>query len=411
MDVLFLLAGISFILFFGYLVEYLFKRTFIPDVLFLIILGILIGPFGFDFIRPQSLSDVAPVFTTFALFFLVYHGAFNIDIRSLFGGLKLAFGLTVYNMAISVGAVSIIMFFITSDVLLSLLCGFVLGGVSSAFVIPVIKQLRLSPPTYSALMLESTFTDVFTIVFSLSIMEILLLGTVDLANMGAKFFMLFAIAGIVGVVSAAIWIILLMHIFRDQRAYMITIAYLIGVYVATEYLGGNGVIAALFFGLILRNSKSIANSIVSHIRHKGEGDRNSENLSAISFMERQFYAQISFFLKTFFFVYVGLLFDPSNVNSLLVGALLSVAVMASRYSSRFIFKLSADFEREMASSIFARGLAAAAVADILTINKVPGAELVASVVYPTIIFTIALSSINVFMMKWMFDGGIEEAGK
>ncbi|MBN2518765.1 MAG: cation:proton antiporter, partial [Candidatus Altiarchaeota archaeon] len=196
-EIIFLLLGVSFILFFGFLAEFIFRKIYVPDILFLITLGFIIGPFGLDYISPAKVSQVAPLFTTFALFFLVYHGAFNIDLGSFVRGLTKSLRITVYNFVISVGVVFIIMHLVTSDAMLSLLVGFMLGGISSAFVIPILRQLRVNSETYSILTLESTMTDVFTIVFSLTVIEIMVLQIFNPQAMVAKIVSLFVVAGFV----------------------------------------------------------------------------------------------------------------------------------------------------------------------------------------------------------------------
>ena len=44
MDVVIVLLAVSLILFFGFFAEFIFKRLSIPDILFLIVLGFVIGP-------------------------------------------------------------------------------------------------------------------------------------------------------------------------------------------------------------------------------------------------------------------------------------------------------------------------------------------------------------------------------
>jgi len=202
-DPVLLLLGISAILFFGFFAELIFKKFYVPDILFLIGLGFLLGPHGLDYLGPAQLSQFAPLFTTFALFFLVYNGAFNIDIASFAKGLKKGVGITFYNFILSVCVIFTIIFLFTKDTPLSLLTAFIMSGVSSAFVIPIINQIRLKTETYSALMIEATLTDVFTIVFSIAMMELIALNVFDAQAVVTNLISLFAVAGLLGIVAAA----------------------------------------------------------------------------------------------------------------------------------------------------------------------------------------------------------------
>src|SRR3989338_2487086 len=107
------------------------------------------------FILPSSLEKIAPFFTTFALLFLLFDGAFNIDLISFVKGLGRGMLITLYNFFISSIAIALISMLFGFDLLHSLLIGFILGGVSSAFVIPIIQNLRIKKETYSILTLES----------------------------------------------------------------------------------------------------------------------------------------------------------------------------------------------------------------------------------------------------------------
>jgi len=420
MDVLLILLGISFIIFFGYLAESLFKRLGIPDVLFLIGLGFLLarpemfGAANPAFIDPARLSLLAPLFTTFALFFIVYNGAFSVDLSAFARGLKKSLGLTFYNFVLSVTVIFAIMFLFTGDSALSLLAGFVLGGISSAFVIPVISNLKVKDETFSALALESTLTDVLVIVFSLAMLQILVMGTFDAKKTVTDLLGLFSIAILVGVVAAFAWMVAIRRIFGGHGAYMLTIAYLIAVYAFTELVGGSGVVAALFFGITLRNSNKL--KVLAAYIHSEDADHDK----VLSPLERRwggvippaeifFYSQISFFLKTFFFVYIGMLFDISEPMPIFIGFIIALCLMAARWSSSLVLRGMDAFDRSIVSSVFAMGLAAAAIAQQLLITNqalvaaggvpIVGAQLLVNVTYAVIVFSIILSSINVFFSK------------
>ena len=176
-EVLTTLLIASAIIFFGFFAEFLFSKLKIPDILLLVLFGIVLGPYGLKYVMPASLTAIAPIFTTFALLFLLFDGAFNIDIVSFAKGLGKGMVITIYNFFIASIVVAAISSFFGFDLLHSLLLGFILGGISSAFVIPVIQNLKIKKETYSILTLESAVTDVLCIVFALTTIEIIKLNT------------------------------------------------------------------------------------------------------------------------------------------------------------------------------------------------------------------------------------------
>jgi len=400
------LLTISLILFFGFFAEFIFRKFDIPDILFLIALGFAIGPHGFKFVAPENFEGFAPIFTTFALLFLLFDGAFNINLKSLIKEFSNSFMLTLYNFAISSVIIAAIMLLFKFSFTVSLLTGFALGGVSSAFVIPVLKGMGIKSKIYSLLTLESALTDVFCIVFSLTVLEVYKLGSFGLQKTFAEISALFAVAAMIGVIGGIIWILLVTRVFKEHN-YMIAIAYLLLIYVVAEFLNGEGAIAALFFGLILNNSKQLS-SIVIGITSKNKIKNKKKNANIIkgdlgtsitTASEEFFYHQISFFLKTFFFVYIGILIDLTNIKALIIGIIISFVLMGSRFASLLLTGHYKDEDRKLVNIIFARGLAAAAIAQIAIQQGFPNADIIGKIIYVVITGTIILSSASVFMFK------------
>lgn len=395
-EVLFILLGIGVILFLGLLSEFIFKKTHIPDIIFLILIGFIIGPNILNIVDLNEITPYAPLFTTFALLFLLYEGAFNISLKSFAQGALKSIQVTLLNFFVSAIVISVIVFLFSYPLKISLLLGAILGGISSAFVIPLIKHLRLKSKTYSVLMLESALTDVLVIVFAFAIMELISSNSINLFNMLTNITRYFGMAVLVGFVSGIVYILFISEILNRNAPYMMTIAYLLIVYAGAELLHGTGAIAVLTLGIILKNSKPI----ILAIRKRLNNDDISKKINIIiKSHEEIFYSQVSFFLKTLFFVYVGMLFDIGNYRILIIAAILAVAILLSRRISWLITKNFIKYDRNIIMAMFARGLAAAAVAQIAVINNIPYASDISSITYAFIIFTIILSSIMIFIVK------------
>ena len=399
--VIIVLLFIGLILFFGSFAEFIFRRFGLPDVLFLILLGFILGPSVLGYVDPSYVDLIAPIFTTFTLLFLLFDGAFNINLSSLIKGFSGSMKLTLWNFFVSAIVITLLMMLFGFDFPIALLAGFALGGVSSSFVIPVLQQMNLSSKTFSLLALESALTDVFSIVFSLAVIEFIQLGGFAVQSTLTQIVSLFAVGAVMGLV-AGVWFLLVVKVFREHN-YMLTIAYLLILFVVTEFLHGSGAIAALFFGLMLNNSRVIS-SIIKGITstdatEKSKAMHGDLGISITTRSEEFFYKQISFFLKTFFFVYIGILIDISNVWHILVGVVISIAVMYSRLSSNILKSIVDEGNKAIVDSMFARGLAAAAIAQIAIQQGVPGAEDLASIAYIVITGTIILASLKIFWKR------------
>ncbi len=401
-DVTLFFIAASLVIIFGFFAEFLFKKCHIPDVLFLVVLGFLLGPYGLNHINPDHFSSVAPLFTTFALLFLLFDGAFSINLASLLKSFLPSFGLTFYNFCISVIIISGVSLLFDLPFSFALLTGFILGGTSSAFVIPLLNKIKVRKKVYSLLTFESAFTDVLCIVSALTLMGIIKLGTFGVKETLTVLTGLLLLAAVLGILGGILWYLLMVRFFKVHN-YLVTIAYLLLLYVLTEYLGGNGAIAALFFGIFLKNSQqisSIAKGILARkVSEKRKAIQGDLGTSVVTPAEEAFYYQISFLLKTVFFIYIGILIDFSDYKALLAGGVISLALLFVRNANVLITKVLAKKERFLVNSIFARGLAAAAIAQILVLNGLHYTRFISKVVYVVIAGTIILSSFRIFLIQ------------
>ncbi len=403
MEAITVLLGIGLIILFGVFAEFVFKKIKLPDALFLMFLGFIIGPHVLDYVSVDQFAAAAPAFTTFTLLFLLFDGAFNIDLVSFAKGIYYSLSVTLFNFLISSVVVSLVMFSFGYSVLVSILTGFILGGISSSFVIPVLKSMAVKKEVYSLLTLESAFTDVLCIVFALTVLDIFTFESFNFQSALSSVVSLFAVAAVIGIVAGAIWVALEVNLFKEHKSYMMTVAVVLLVYVLTDYLKGNGAIAALFFGLMLRNSKqliSISKGILSKKKSEQKKAITGElGVSVLSPSEKFFYDQIGFFLKTFFFVYIGILLDLSNPKLLLIGGVISLAVFLARNLTSIVTLQFTKLDRSIINSFSARGLAAAALAAIIVQEGVPRAHELAIIVYSVILGSIILSSLRIFVVS------------
>src|SRR5574344_2185769 len=158
---------IGLLVFLAHALDDLFARTRVPDVLLLLGLGLLLGPVS-GLVRPEHFGAVGPVFTTLTLVVILFEGGLGLELRTLGRALGGATALTVWNFLLSLAVLA---------PLARLCLGFgwmqaftlaaILGGTSSAVVIPLVQRLALGERTRTALALESALSDVLVIVVAL----------------------------------------------------------------------------------------------------------------------------------------------------------------------------------------------------------------------------------------------------
>ena len=183
---------------------------------------------------------------------------------------------------------------------------------------------------------------------------------------------------------------------REPLSYMLTLGMVCLLYFAVEELGGSPAIAILLFGLLLANMQSIAGRF---------GPRFLE-LFGVNVREEQFVlgqfmvnitAELSFLVRTFFFVYLGLLLDFSALSWTLAAwtaAIFGLLLLSRRLGVGLFGRRAPSFSRvelQMIMALQPRGLATAVVAFLPMQAGVAGTDL-----FPVYAFAIIVLS-NLYM--------------
>jgi len=405
LEVIYILSIISGIIFIGFLAELLFRKTKIPDVLFLILIGVLLG--SVFSVGEDSFGIGSQLFVTFTLLFILFQGAINIDFKTLYQSFKGTMKLTFISFFLAVLIVSLISFYLMGySLLVSLLLGMILGGTCSAVVIPFVKNLNLDKRYGSVLILESAISDVLCIVGAITIVAILKTGSVETAAVIKSMITSFLLASSIGIIVAVIWISLLYRFRMLGEYHMVTIALVIALYsfVESPFVAASGAIAALAFGLMLGNSRLVIR-IYSYFSKENDLNNGKNEVvvkSILSDKASHFYSEIAFFVKVFFFVYLGILIDFSDPMVFVYGGILALGIFIVRPLAVSIsfFREQMDARNKNALRVLVpRGLAAAVLARLVLIEAIPGTENLVNLVFSVILISVIFTSILVFITQ------------
>jgi len=344
----------------GFLGNYLFERTGFPDMLWLIVLGLLVGPVT-GLVDASSIMGLAPYLAALALVFILFDGGMLMNIYRVFSESPRAMILAGAGFAMSVAATTLFMMYIVipdKPLLYSLLFGTILGGSSSIAVISLVSRIRVSEKCSTILSIESAITDILCIVFSLAVIEIILKGTaVDLTTIGQSIASRFSVGIVLGVVFGLIWLSALKRIAKTSYAYMLTLAVVLLAYAFSEYLGGSGSLCCLLFGIMLGNEKEIYKIL------RMERPPNDTVDGGL----KRFESEVAFLLRTFFFVYIGLIVTIGDIITVVTGVILSLMLLLVRLGAVSFATVRSDGlkkERPIMGVVLTRGLAAAVLATL-----------------------------------------------
>ena len=158
----------------GFIAMIVFRKTGISDVLLLVFVGALLGQL-LNANDKIALDDIASVFSALAITVILFEGGMNLNIRRVIEDSPTAGLIAIISFILSSLLITLFVSVIFEwDILKSLLLGSILGGSSSAIVIPLLMKLSISAKITTVLTLESAFTDALSIVISLSFVNFLI---------------------------------------------------------------------------------------------------------------------------------------------------------------------------------------------------------------------------------------------
>jgi NhaP-type Na+/H+ or K+/H+ antiporter len=380
----------------------LFARTKIPDVLWLFLIGLLIGPV-FGWVRPENFGAVGPVFTTITLVFILFESGIDQRLETLINSLSGTAKITTYNFVATCLVAGLIAYLYTDlGPLRSLMLGSIVGGTSSAVVTTLARVFPMSERSRTILVLESAFSDVYTLAVPLTLLSAYKIGKVDVAYVTGQMIAAFILAAMLGIAGAFGWSILLNRMRTLQNTVFTTPAFVFVIYGIVELLGYSGPIAALAFGITLGNIDVLGPPIMR--------DAISRKPISLNENERAFFSEAVFLLRTFFFVYIGLsvrLYDwwPFALGAIITGALFLMRIPVVRLS---VPRDTSPSDAAFMATMIPKGLGAAVLASLPAQQGVQGGETIQSVVFSIILCTTVLTTLLTFLLDKTWLSNIYE---
>ena len=392
-----IIAFIGLLIFAAHLFTEIFSRKRIPDVLLLMIIGLILGPV-FHLVKPEDLGPVASVFTTITLVIILFQSGTELNFSIILNSIRGTMKLTLINFFVTMIVVALLGLLYKVNILTSLMLGAIIGGTSSAVVIPMVSQLKISKKGGTILILESAFSDVLCIVFAWAFMQAILSGSMNVGRVIGEIVSSFILATVIGVIAAILWSYVLERVRHVKNSILTTPAFVFIVYGFNEWLGFSGAIAALAFGIGMANIDSMYQRglIVKGLFKNKPSELNDT--------EKQLFSEVVFLLKTFFFVYIGVSIKIDQLEAILIGLVITIVLFVMRIP---IVKLSVQREKDdmfiedkmFMSGIVPKGLAAAVLATIPVQKGLEGGEVIQNVVFAVILFSITFTSILVPVLE------------
>ena len=239
----------------------LFSRKRVPDLLLLLIIGIIIGPV-FKIVTPEDLGGFGQVFSTLTLVIILFEGGSELSLSNIRTSFKDMIGLTLVSYFLIMIVFGILGHYILQlPWATSFFMSAVLGGAAEAIVIPLTKHLKISENSKATLVLETSFSTVVCFIISLALFNAVKSQQFEIGKTIGNIISSFVLAGIIGFAGAVFWAIVLQKIRTVKNSTFTTPAFVFIIYGINSILGFSGEIAALTYGITLTNIDAVYNSI------------------------------------------------------------------------------------------------------------------------------------------------------
>lgn len=345
-------------IFWGHYLSGVFERKSIPDVLGLMLIGILIGPV-FHLIDPSTFGKFGSLFSNLVLIFILFESGTDLKISEVKESFKESAGITAVGFLVTwIVTFALCKLIFNLPNLTCLFIGSALGGTSSAVVVGLVKKMSIKAKTSTTLIIESAETDVFTLAIPISILGLMITGQVQTNTVLSQFISSLVMSLIFGVGGAFIWSFIINKFPTLKTTKFSTPAFLFIIYGLIEYLNFSGPLTALSFGIAIGNLQYFEPKLL---------ERVIPNHSIVLPQdEKLFFNEMVFLLRTFFFVFIGLSIHIERIDWLLWGAAITFALFAVRILVvKFVISKSTPLlDKATMSIMIPKGLGAAVIATL-----------------------------------------------
>lgn len=360
----------------GFLGSVLFERTGIPDVLFLVGIGIAVGPLS-GIVAPETVRPFMASFGSVALTIILFEGGLELDLKNTFRQVGRALALALFSFGSA-------LFLVHYALVIGLnAAGATAWAAAAAFsctgvplIVPMLARLAPESSARPLLTVESAVSGSLAIIAVLGIGAFGGDGLAGVAFWG-RFGRSLLVGGAISVAAGLLWLWMPSRLFNRRFFYLMTVGVVFLLMGGVEALRGSGAFAVFIFGAILGNGGKILRIFPARLRDRlgllfSDGD--------VSLHRRitEAHSEITFLIRSFFFVCLGVvlrlpLSDPRMWLAVLI---VLVAVVVGREIAVQLAGWTTGIparDRTTLGAVVPRDLAAAVLASAIASRSGEGA--------------------------------------
>lgn len=323
------LLSLGAIILVGLLGALIFRRAKISDVLFLIGAGILLGPV-LRWLDVETFNVLVPTIATLTIIVIIFEAGLGLKLEHLArdGVRGLSLSLLAFLDSV-VAAVLLMSLIVPWSLSTRVLFGVVIGSTGTAIVVSLVKGMRAGHRMRTLIFLETSLNDLFVIIGVVVLSTLMVAGHTAGGQVAFTVSRLFLIGILLGALVGVALVQTLGRLERHPSHYLLTMAVLLLLYIVVERLGGAGILAVLMVGIAIANAE-----VGTTTKSNPPPDSDAWTWSPLFHRDLQvLQGEVFFFLRAFFFVGLGVVFDLSLLTRdfLAVSALLTLALFAGRF--------------------------------------------------------------------------------
>ncbi|MCO6429344.1 MAG: sodium:proton antiporter [Deltaproteobacteria bacterium] len=366
-------------------------RLQIPSIVFLLLIGIVLGPL-MGAVSPSAIfGDLLTPIVSMSVALILFEAGTTLHLKELSGrrGTVVAL-ITIGALVAFIGITAACHYLLAVPLQGSLIIGSILVVSGPTVVIPLLHSIRLKEPLGAILKWEGILIDPIGVILAILIAE----GLVDTAMAATPLHIFYgmlaslSVGAVLGVAGGAIIVLALRRYLVPDHLQLpfLICTVLLSFWASNYFYHESGLLAATLAGMIVAE----------------KGGVSCRNIL-------DFAANLQPLLVAFLFVVLSANLDPEHLaivgweSLLFLAALILIVRPFSVFVSTSLSKLSIR-EKVLLSSIAPRGIVAASLASVLTLNLsksgIPGVEYVLPVIFFTIIGTVLLYGSIAPILAW-----------
>lgn len=237
-------------------------RLRLPSLLFFLLAGIGLGPFGANLILPKSLGDLLPVIIELGVVIIMFEGAMTLSIPQIKATSRVIQRILTIGFLINiVGATLIGHFLLDLSWGISLVLAILISVTGPTVITPILRKVPLKKPIGSVLHSESILLEPIIVITSLLVVEFIIsqesFGQ-NLWGSALKFLKSFSVGGLIGFASAYLilfWLKRASSKTNPMRNIVIVALALLVFELSNFLVQDSGLVAVVACGIVLGQSR------------------------------------------------------------------------------------------------------------------------------------------------------------